>query len=167
MTAHRVRVDHRTGRTRFGDEVRNWQDSGNSSGICPRIPRLERLVKQQQREDLGCGQAHGVHQPLFDKEPLGLERQEKVGKYLLLPDFLKDEEKANDSELPISQKRQTDVAKPLETTISNGRMDRPDRGCVQSGRYVGCAHPDHVRNWNRKEQGLRGGHCDQSRFRTM
>ena len=63
----------------------------------------------------------------------------------------------NDSESPISQKRKTNVAKPLETTVSNGRLDRLDRGYVQSRRQVGsCARPDYVRYSNREEQELRG-----------
>ena len=74
--------------TRFGvrlrDKGRDWQYSGGSSGICPRIFRLERLVRKQQRADLGGGQAHGVHQLLFPKEPPGLERRGDVGKILLL-----------------------------------------------------------------------------------
>ena len=52
--------------------------------------------------------------------------------------------------------------------MSNGRLDRPDRGYVLSRLYVGsCAHLNHVRNWNREEQELRGGRHDQSRFRTV
>ena len=51
--------------TRFGvclgDEVRDSQDSGCSCSICPRILRLERLVKKQQRKGSGGGQARGVH----------------------------------------------------------------------------------------------------------
>ena len=109
MTADRVRVDHRSGRVQVRDlvcVVRNWRDSKDSSGIFPRILRLERLAKKQKREDLGSGQAHGVHHLLFLKGPLGLQRQENVGKYLLLlSDFLKDDEKANDLEPPIPLKR--------------------------------------------------------------
>ena len=76
---------------------------------------MERLVKQQQRKDLGGGQAHGVHQPFSLKEPLGLERQETVGKYLLLlSDFLIAEGKATDSK---SEKRKTSVAKSLKRPL--------------------------------------------------
>ena len=55
-------------------------------------------------------------------------------------------------------KSKTIVAKPFETTVSNGRLDRPDRGFVLSRRQVGsCAQPEHIRDWDREEQELRGG----------
>ena len=83
---------------------------------------------------------HEIHPPLFLREPPGLERRGDVGKYLLLllSDFLR-KEKTNGSESPTSQKRKTNVAKPLETTVSNGGLDRPDRGYVQSRRQVAAA----------------------------
>ena len=109
----------------FGDEDRYSQNSGCSCGICPRILRLEPLVKKQQCTGLGCGQARGVDEPAILREPLGLERQATVGKSLLpLSDFLAAEERANDLESPSSQ--------TLETTAPSGRLDRPDCGYVQS-----------------------------------
>ena len=127
------------------------------------------LVRNSNVKAFGSGQARGVHEPAILKEPPGLERRGDVGKYLLLlSDLIKDEEKTTDWESPISQKRITNVAKPLETTVSNGRLDRPDRGHVQSRRQVGsCAQPDQVRDWNREEQELRGGRRDQSRFNLV
>ena len=66
---------------RLGDEVRNWQDSGEMGGICPRILRLERLVRKQQHADLGT--------PFFSENPRVGETR-RVGKYvLLLSDFLR------------------------------------------------------------------------------
>ena len=56
----------------------------------------------------------------------------------------------------------------LRRPFSNGRLDRADRGYVQSRRQIGsCAQPDHVRDWNREEQELRGGRRDQSRFKSL
>ena len=98
---------------RLGDEVCDWQDSGDSG--CPRILRLELLVKKQQRKNLGGGQARGVHQPVSLEEPPSFERQGNVGKYLLLlSDFLTAEGKANDSKY---QKRKTNVAKSLKRPL--------------------------------------------------
>ena len=90
-----------------------------------------------------------VDKPAEFKNPLFSKNH---GKYLvLLSDILAAEEKATDSESPSSQKRKTGVAKPLETTAPSGRLDRPDRGYVQSRRYVGsCAS---------------GGRYDHSPFR--
>ena len=151
---------------RLGDEVRDWQDSRDSG--CPQILRLERFVYNQQRKNIGGGQARGVHQPLFLTEPPGLERQETLGKYLLLlSDFLTAEGKAHDSMSPISQRRRMSIAKLLETTAPNGGQDCFEHGCAQSRRCVGsCAHPDHVRNWKREEQEWRGGRCDQSQSKS-
>ena len=52
----------------------------------------------------------------------------------------------NDSESPISQKRKTSVAKPLETTVSNGRLDRHEpRICAKSTASWQLGHvTDHV-----------------------
>ena len=47
------------------------------------------------------------------------------------------------------RREQQNVAKLLEDDLfSNGRLDRADRGYVQSRRQIGrCAQPDHVRDW--------------------
>ena len=103
----------------------------------------------------------------FSRREKGLEREGNVGKYLLLSDFLTAQGKAHDSMSAISQKRRMSIAKPLETAAPNGGLDCFEHGCVQSRRCVGsCAHPDHVRNWNREEQEWRGGRCDQSQSKS-
>ena len=105
----------------------------------------------------------------FSQRTTGVgEARDCFGKcLLLLSDFLKAKGKANVSESPIPQKRKTSVAKPLEMTVSNGRLDHSDGGYVQSPRYAGsCVHPDHVRNWTREGQELKGGRCDQSRIQA-
>ena len=134
------------------------------------VHEFERLVEQQQCETFrGDRPTESVHEPAILGGPPGLERQGAVGKYLLrLSDFLAAGQEPNFSEPPCSRKRKAGVAKPLETTAPSGRLDRPDRGCVQSRRYVGsCAHPVHVRNQNREEQNGRGGLYDRYRFRSM
>ena len=86
VTADRVRVGHRTrtcSSTRFGvrlgDEVRNWQESGDSSGICPVNSSIGAACW---RADLGGGQAHGVHQPLSSKNHRGWRDEEMLASTL-------------------------------------------------------------------------------------
>ena len=83
----------------------------------------ERFVKKQQRKHLGGGQAHGVHQPFFSQRTTRVGEARNCWQILfLLSDFLTAEGNVNASKSPISRKRRSSVAKPLETTAPNGRL---------------------------------------------
>ena len=148
VIADRVRVGHRTERVQLRDLVcvlETKSVTGKTLEVhaasVHKFFDWSGFLRSSTVKTLEEDRSRGVHEPAILKEPPGLERQDTVGKNFLLADFLTDEEKANDAESPVSQKRKTCVAKVLETIATNGRLHRLERGCVQSRRYVGsCAH---------------------------
>ena len=172
VIADRVRVGHRTGRVQVRDLVRVLETK-SVTGRTPEIRAVREFFDWSVLFRNNSVKTLEEDRPAefistFSQREIGLERQGNVGKYLLLlSDYLTAQGKAHDSMSPISQRRRMSIAKLLETTAPNGGQDCFEHGCAQSRRCVGsCAHPDHVRNWNREEQEWRGGRCDQSQSKS-